>query len=163
MFTIADIREIAVQIERNGEAAYRQAAETVKDSAVSEIFTWMAEEEKVHRAFFSTMESSKPISDEQRELEIMGRQLLQEMVADQTFSLDEEMLLETDDFAGALTQAQTLEQDTILFYEFLLNLVSDDETRQQLELVIEEEKRHIEQLELMKVAGPESCRNLALV
>jgi rubrerythrin len=163
MFTLADIREIAVQIERNGEAAYRQAAETVKDSAVSEIFTWMAEEEKVHRAFFSTMESSKPISDEQRELEIMGRQLLQEMVADQTFSLDEEMLLETDDFAGALTQAQTLEQDTILFYEFLLNLVSDDETRQQLELVIEEEKRHIEQLELMKVAGPESCRNLALV
>jgi rubrerythrin len=163
MFTLADIREIAVQIERNGEAAYRQAAETVKDSAVSEIFTWMAEEEKVHRAFFSTMESSRPISDEQRELEIMGRQLLQEMVADQTFSLDEEMLLETDDFAGALTQAQTLEQDTILFYEFLLNLVSDDETRQQLELVIEEEKRHIEQLELMKVAGPESCRNLALV
>ncbi|MGD9343197.1 MAG: ferritin family protein [Desulfuromonadales bacterium] len=152
-----------MQIERNGEAAYRQAAETVKDSAVSEIFTWMAEEEKVHRAFFSTMESSRPISDEQRELEIMGRQLLQEMVADQTFSLDEEMLLETDDFAGALTQAQTLEQDTILFYEFLLNLVSDDETRQQLELVIEEEKRHIEQLELMKVAGPESCRNLALV
>ena len=163
MFTVADIREIAVQIEKNGEAAYRKAAEMVKDSAVSEIFIWMAEEEKVHRSFFKGIESSVPISEEQRELEVMGRQLLQEMVADQTFSLDKEMLVGTDDFVEALTQAQTLEQDTILFYEFLLNLVSDEEAREQLELVIEEEKRHIEQLEVMKATAPESCRNLALV
>ncbi len=163
MFTVADIREIAVQIEKNGEAAYRKAAALVKDSAVSDIFIWMAEEEKVHRTFFKGIESSTPISEEQRELEVMGRQLLQEMVADQTFSLDKEMLVETEDFTEALTQAQTLEQDTILFYEFLLNLVSDDETREQLELVIEEEKRHIEQLEEMKAAASESCRNLALI
>ena len=163
MFTMADIREIAVQIERNGEDAYRKAAASVKDSALREIFIRMAEEEKAHRAFFSTIESSEPISEEQRELEVMGRQLLQEMVADQTFSLDREMLAATDDLAEALSQAQTLEQDTIMFYEFLLNLVGDDEIRQQLELVIEEEKRHIEQLEVMKSAVPESCRNLALV
>ena len=162
MFTVADIREIAVQIEKNGEAAYRKAAEMVKDSAVREIFIWMAEEEKVHRSFFKGIEASEPITEEQRELEVMGRQLLQEMVADQTFSLDREMLVETDDFVEALTQAQMLEQDTIMFYEFLLNLVSDDETREQLELVIEEEKRHIEQLEVMKATAPESCENLAL-
>ncbi|MBT8329742.1 MAG: ferritin family protein [Desulfofustis sp.] len=163
MFTVADIREIAVQIEKNGEAAYRRAAEMVTDSAVSEIFIWMAEEEKVHRSLFNSIESIELITEEQRELEEMGRQLLQEMVADQTFSLDREMLLETEDFAEALAQAQTLEKDTIMFYEFLLNLVSDDETRQQLELVIEEEKRHIEQLEVMKATAPESCRNLAEV
>lgn len=163
MFTSADIREIAVQIEKNGEAAYRKAAEMVKDSAVGEIFIWMAEEERVHRSFFKSIESSELITEEQRELEEMGRQLLQEMVADQTFSMDREILVETDDFAEALSQAQTFEKDTIMFYDFLLNLVSDDETRQQLELVIEEEKRHIEQLELMKATAPESCRNLAVV
>jgi rubrerythrin len=123
----------------------------------------MAEEEKVHRSFFKSIESSELITEEQRELEEMGRQLLQEMVADQTFSMDREILVETDDFAEALSQAQTFEKDTIMFYDFLLNLVSDDETRQQLELVIEEEKRHIEQLELMKATAPESCRNLAVV
>ncbi len=163
MFTSADIREIAVQIEKNGEAAYRKAAEMVKDSSVSEIFIWMAEEERVHRSFFKSIESSELITEEQRELEEMGRQLLQEMIADQTFSMDREILVETDDFAEALSQAQTFEKDTIMFYDFLLNLVSDDETRQQLELVIEEEKRHIEQLELMKATAPESCRNLAVV
>ena len=163
MFTVADIREIAVQIEKNGEAAYRQAAGMVKDKAVSEIFAWMAEEEKRHGAFFTAIASDEPLSEEQRELEKMGRQLLQEMVVDQTFSLDKEMLLKTEDFEEALTQAQVLEQDTIMFYEFLLNLVSDEESRQQLQQVIEEEKRHVEQLGEMKAAGPESCRNLALV
>ena len=123
----------------------------------------MAEEEKRHGAFFTALDSDEALSEEQRELEKMGRQLLQEMVADQTFSLDKEMLLKTEDFEEALTQAQILEQDTIMFYEFLLNLVSDEESRQQLQQVIEEEKRHVEQLGEMKAAGPESCRNLALV
>ena len=163
MFTVADIREIAVQIEKNGEAAYRKAAAMVKDRAVGEIFLWMAEEEKRHGDFFAKIDSAEPVSEEQRELEMMGRQLLQEMVADQTFSLDREMLLKTDEFEEALSQAQVLEKDTIMFYEFLLNLVSDDPTRQQLEQVIEEEKRHVEQLGEMKAAGPDSCRNLALV
>ena len=162
MFTVADIREIAVQIERNGEAAYRAAAEIIKDSAIRDIFIWMAEEEKHHAAFFSRIASAEPLSEEQQELEKMGRQLLQEMVADQTFSLDKEMLLKTTDFEEALTQAQLLEKDTIMFYEFLLNLVSDEEARLQLEQVIEEEKRHVEQLGEMKAAGPDSCRNLAL-
>ena len=162
MFTVADIREIAVQIEKNGEAAYRAAAEIIKDSAIRDIFIWMAEEEKHHAAFFSKIDSAEPLSEEQQELEKMGRQLLQEMVADQTFSLDKEMLIKTASFEEALTQAQQLEQDTIMFYEFLLNLVSDEEARLQLEQVIEEEKRHVEQLGEMKAAGPDSCHNLAL-
>jgi rubrerythrin len=162
MFTVADIREIAVQIEKNGEAAYRAAAQSISDSVVSDIFTWMAEEEKHHATFFSKIDSAEPLSKEQLELEKMGRQLLQDMVADQTFSLDREMLLKTADFEEAITQAQLLEQDTIMFYEFLLNLVSDEEARLQLEQVIKEEKRHVEQLGEMKAAGPESCRNLAL-
>jgi len=163
MFTIADIREIAVQIEKNGESAYRQAAEAVSDLTVKEIFNWMAEEEKHHASFFSTIESKEALTEEQLELEKMGRQLLQEMVSDQTFSLDKEMLVQTEDFKEALSQAQLLEQDTVMFYEFLLNLVSDPAAREQLEKVIREENRHIEQLEEMKASGPESCRNLALV
>jgi rubrerythrin len=163
MFTVADIREIAVQIEKNGESAYRQAAEAVSDSTVSEIFIWMADEEKRHASFFADIESDDVLTGEQLELERMGRQLLQEMVADQTFSLDKEMLLQTEDFNEALSQAQLLEQDTVMFYEFLLNLVTDPAARDQLEKVIAEEKRHIKQLGEMKEAGPDSCRNLALV
>ncbi len=162
MFTVADIREIAVQIERNGEAAYRQAAQMLSDPAVSAIFTWMAEEEKRHGQWFSLIGPDEVLSEEQQEVEKMGRKLLQQIVADQTFSLDRDMLLNTPDFDGALAQAQTFEQDTILFYEFLSSLVEDEGARRQLQTIIEEEKRHLEQLAEIKKAGPGS-KNLALV
>jgi len=163
MFTVDDIREIAIQIEKNGEAAYREAARSVKDAAVRDVFLWMAEEEKRHAGFFSSFESGGTLTEEQAEMERMGRQLLQEMVADQTFSLDTEMLVKTTDFKDALTHAQAFEQDTIAFYEFLKNLVEEEDAKKQLEAVILEEQRHVEQLEEMKAAGPESCRNLALL
>lgn len=163
MFTVADIREIAIQIEKNGEAAYRQAAESVKDAAVRDVFLWMADEEKRHATWFSSFKSEETLTEEQLELEKMGRQLLQEMVADQTFSLEKEMLLNTSDFDEALAQAQTFEGDTVTFYEFLINLVSDEGAKKQLETIILEEMRHIDQLGEMRDAGPESCRNLALV
>ena len=163
MFSVADIREIAVQIERNGEAAYRQAAELVSDQTIAEIFNWMADEEKRHALWFSTIEAAEALSEEQVELEQMGRQLLQEMVADQTFSLDKKLLAQTPAFAEALEQARLFEKDTVMFYEFLLNLISEEQPRQELERVIREEQRHIDQLEEMKAAGPEACRNLALV
>lgn len=163
MFTLADIREIAIQIEKNGEAAYRQAAASVKDTAVRDAFLWMAEEEKKHAQFFSSFESDETLTEEQLELEKMGRQLLQEMVADQTFSLEQDMLVKSADYDEALAQAQVFESDTVTFYEFLKNLVADEKAKNQLEIVILEEKRHIEQLAEMRDAGPESCRNLALV
>lgn len=163
MFTVADIREIAIQIEKNGEAAYREAADSVKDSTVRDVFLWMAEEEKKHARWFASFKSNEALTEEQLELEKMGRQLLQEMVADQTFSLEKEMLVNSSDFDDALAQAQTFERDTAMFYEFLLNLVSDEQVKKQLEVIILEEKRHIEQLGEMRGAGPESCRNLALV
>jgi rubrerythrin len=162
MFRVADIRQIAVQIEKNGAAAYRQAAEQVSDQAVAEIFNWMADEEQRHAQWFSSIETAEPLTGEQFELEQMGRQLLQEMVADQTFSLDKKLLVQTPAFAEALEQAKLFEKDTVMFYEFLLTLISEEQPRQELERVIGEEKRHIDQLEEMQAAGPRACRNLAL-
>jgi len=162
MFTIADIREIAIQIEKNGEEAYRQAAEAVSDPAICEIFTWMADEEKRHGQWFATLTSTDPLTEEQLELEKMGRQLLQEMVGDQTFSLDQKLLADTTEFGDALAQSKAFEQDTIMFYEFLLNLINDEQARAQLDTIIKEERRHIKQLEEMSKCGPD-CSNLALI
>lgn len=161
MFRVVDIREIAVQIEKNGEAAYRQAAATATDQAIAGIFTWMADEERRHGQWFASIEVAEPQSGEQVELEQMGKQLLQEMVADQTFSLDSSLLIRTSEFSEALEQSKQFEQDTVIFYEFLLNLISDDQARLELEKIIQEEQRHIRQLDEMRTAGPEACRNLA--
>jgi rubrerythrin len=162
MFTIADIREIAIQIERNGEAAYRKAAELAVEPGLAEIFIWMADEEKRHAEWFEKIQSDQPLTDEQRELEKMGRQLLQEMIADQTFSLEQYELQQTRDFSQMLAQSKTFEEDTILFYEFLQTMISDSEANAQLNVIISEERRHYQQLGEMETAGGRPCPNLAL-
>jgi len=162
MFTVADIREIAIQIERNGEEAYRQAAEMAADPGLAEIFLRMAEEERRHAAWFESIQSDQPLTDEQMALEKMGRQLLQEMVADQTFSLERKRLQQSRDFSEMLSQSKVFEQDTILFYEFLQTMITDRETHRQLDTVIAEERRHFRQLGEMEASGGGSCENLAL-
>ena len=162
MFTVADIREIAIQIERNGEDTYRQAAEMTADPGLADIFLWMAEEERHHAEWFESIRSDQALTGEQVALEKMGRQLLQEMVADQTFSLERKSLQQSRDFLEMLSQSKIFEQDTILFYEFLQTMITDREAHRQLDTVIAEERRHLRQLAEMEASGGSSCANLAL-
>ncbi|PID41120.1 MAG: hypothetical protein CR981_04665 [Proteobacteria bacterium] len=148
MFTIADIRDIAVQIERNGEKTYRLASRIAADPEVAELLSWMAEEEKKHGQWFeNNIISDAPLTEEQRELEQMGRQLLQEMVAGQTFSLDEKELVGAGSLKEMLGLAKGFEKDTILFYEFLKGIVGDEQTEEQLDRIIAEEQKHFEYLQ----------------
>lgn len=150
MFTVDDIREIAVQIEQNGEQTYRRAAHVYAGKKeVGELFARMADEEQQHAQWFSSISSVRELEDAQRELELMGRRLLKEMVADQTFSLDQQCLERSENLLETLAQSRMFEEDTILFYEFLLGIVDEDETRARIDAIIAEERRHVEQIVAM--------------
>ena len=149
MFTIGDIRNIAIQIERNGEKSYRKAAEAAEDAALADVFNRMADEEKRHAEWFASIEGGREMSDEQRELEAVGKSILQEMVKDRTFSLEEEELGAIDNFLDLLTKSQGFERDTILFYEMLSGFIEDAQTLDQLGRIIDEEKRHQQELEAL--------------
>ena len=153
MFTVADIRDIAIQIEQNGEKAYRQASRMVADPHIAELFVFMADEERRHAQWFAALQSDKPLTEEQREIEEMGRGLLKEMIAGQTFSLEHEELLRVESFEEMVRQSKSFEQDTILFYQFIRGVLDDDEACRQIELIIAEEQRHFELLAELKAAG----------
>ncbi|MEE4167253.1 MAG: ferritin family protein [Desulfocapsaceae bacterium] len=153
MFTIADIRDIAIQIEENGEKAYRQASQEAADPEIAEMFAWMADEEKRHARWFATIESDKTLSEEQQALEEMGRGLLKEMIADQTFSMEHQELLAVKTFQEMVVQSKSFEQDTILFYQFIKGVLDDEDACRQIDLIIAEEKRHIERLAELEEAG----------
>jgi rubrerythrin len=153
MFTIADIRDIAIQIEQNGEKAYRQASQQVTDSKIAEIFTWMADEEKRHAQWFASIDADKQLTEEQQALEEMGRGLLKEMIAGQTFSMEHKELLQSKTFQETVIQSKSFEKDTILFYQFLKGVLDDDDACRQIELIIAEEQNHFERLTEMEEAG----------
>ena len=143
MFTLADIRDIAIQIERNGEATYQRASEAVVDSKIALVLRWMANEERHHAKYFASLAPDQPLSPEQSEIEAMGRALLQDMVRDKTFSLDQESLNSVENLGEMFKQSLLFEQDTVLFYEFLRDIVDDAATKRLLDTIIKEEQHHV--------------------
>lgn len=150
MFTLNDIRNIAIQIERNGEKVYREAGKKADDPQIAHIFYWMADEEMRHAEWFRALQVSPRTSLEHDEIETMGRSLLQEMMKNQTFSLETEQLQAVMNISDLLTLSLEFERDTILFYEMLRAFIEEDETVEQLNAIIAEEHGHVEQLERMK-------------
>ncbi len=151
MFTIADIRNIALQIEKNGEQTYRDAAATCTSDKVKELFENMAEDERRHGEWFAEIQADKPLTEEQREMEAVGRTLLQEMVKNQTFSLKHEELMSSSELEDLINQSSVFEKDTIMFYEMLSGFIDDPGAMKELKKIIDEEKGHLTQLaELME-------------
>lgn len=158
MFTIGDIRNIAIQIEKNGEETYRKASKAAKDPEVAAMLAWMAEEEKHHAGWFTRLQSNKPLTKEQQEMESVGRTLLQDMIKGNNFLLDESELQNAKNVEEVIARSKTFELDTILFYEFLIGFLDDQEAIEQLRKIIEEERNHIKQLERMASSRPcDSC------
>jgi rubrerythrin len=157
MFTIEDIRNIAIQIEKNGEETYRNASKAAKDPEVAKILAWMADEERHHAQWFSGLKSNTRLTPEQQEMEIMGRTLLQDMIKGNNFLIDENELQNAKTVEEVIARSKTLELDTILFYEFLINFLDDQEAIVQLKRIIAEERNHIKQLEC--IDNPKSCES----
>ena len=153
MFTLSDIRNIAVQIEENGEQTYRRAAERSVDPERKRLFTWMADEERGHAEEFAAIQADAPLTPEQAELEAMGRELLQDIVRSQTFSLQGRQLAEADDQEELIAQSIEFEQDTIDFYEFLASFLDDPRAVEQMRRIIDQEREHVRQLEAVRAEG----------
>jgi len=158
MFTVADIRNIAIQIEHNGEATYRRAAELADDMLIVQALLWMADEEARHARWFEQIRSDKPLTEEQKEMENIGRVLLQEMVKGNNFLLDVEELRRAKTVKEVLIRSKAFEEDTVLFYEFLLGFMDDEEAAEQLRKIITEEKNHVKKLiEIEPECAQETC------
>ena len=149
MFTLADICNIAIQIEQNGAETYLNASKTVKNPELAEVLAWMAGEEEKHARWIESIKSDKELTAEQMEMEAVGKSLLLEIVKSNTFSLDSKVLKDTSELNGLIMQSIEFEQDTILFYEILLDLLDNVETIEKLKMIIGEEQNHIKKLEVM--------------
>ena len=146
MFTIADLRSIAEQIERNGAATYRKAGKMATDPELKHLLNWMADEEQRHLQWFEQLSAPSQATCGMAELENMGRALLQEIMTQQTFSLDEHQLNQSDSIADLLAKSKEFEEDTILFYELLRDFLHDEQTVRKLDLIIAEEREHVHRL-----------------
>jgi rubrerythrin len=153
VFEIKEILELAIRLEKNGEATYRKAMASCSDESINALLQWMADEEVNHREWFAALKADLDGGVKNPFIEEMGRQVFKDLVGGQSFSLKEVDFSKVGSTHELIPIFIEFEQDTVLFYELIAPFIEDEKTRGHLQRIIAEENRHIERLREFKKAG----------
>jgi rubrerythrin len=150
MFTAREILDLAIQLEENGEAVYREAARKASNPDISELLLWMAEEEVKHTRWFTELKQEIETYSINPFMEEMSRKVFGGLLGDKSFSHREVNFSEVDRIEDLIHIFIEFEKDTVLFYETLVPFIEDNHTLQYVTKIIAEENNHIQKLhELM--------------
>jgi rubrerythrin len=141
MFSVLEILDLAIQLEKNGESVYRNAVDKITKSDLASLLIWMADEEARHMRWFFEIHSINPFMEE------MGRKVFSGILGDKSFShkeVDFSRVDRQDDLIGIFIE---FEKDTILFYETLIPFIEDNDTLENIAKIIAEENDHIKKLQ----------------
>jgi rubrerythrin len=150
MFSLEEILDLGIRIEKNGEKFYRQAQNKVALEELKILLTRLADDEVEHVVFFTRKKEALKSKPEDPEVEKQASAILQEILGDQTFSLKEANPADLKTIDDLLNLAIEFEKDTLLFYEMLTALTTRDDTLKGLQEVIAEENRHVAMLQGFK-------------
>lgn len=146
MFNPKEVLDIAIRIEKNGEAVYRSAIQQVSDNDLKETLQWMADEETQHIEFFTLLKNTVQTTPGIIADELSG-DMLKGLIGDQSFSLKDVDFSQVRDVDALIHIFIEFENDGIIFYEMLKPFVKNQDTLDHLQKIIDEENRHIQKLE----------------
>jgi rubrerythrin len=151
-FNADEVFEMAEQMERNGAAFYRAAAQTAQDSASRERLLGFAVMEEEHERTFASIKAklagagpSVSTFDPDGEAALY----LQAMVAGKVFDWKSDattLLAGTDSLADIYWIAIGLEKDSIAFYTGVKEMIPEHQGKDKIDFIIREEMGHINTL-----------------
>jgi rubrerythrin len=147
VFEIKEILDLAIRIEKNGEATYRRAIASSATSELAAMLEWMAAEEAQHGQWFAELKAALDTGIRNLFLEKMSRELFDDLVGSQSFSLKEVDFTQITGLDELVSIFIEFERDTVLFYEMIMPFIEDGGTRAHLQTIIAEENRHIARLQ----------------
>jgi len=148
-----EIFQIAQQVERNGAEVYKEAAQLTDDEELSRMFFQLAKWEKEHEKTFLEMQkllcekSTDRGSFNSKQYMSSNPQALANLAS---FAIKKDAasaLAECKNISEILEQSIKIEKDTIVFFKGLKDYAPDLYTKDQIGLIIKEEKRHVSILE----------------
>lgn len=146
MFLIADIIELAIQIEQNAEKVYRNALKKISDPKFVSILQWLADEEVEHARWFQQLKKTVQTEIKDPAVAAMGKSILSDALGSQSFSLKESDFSDMRQLQDLISLAVEFEKDKVIFYKMLRPFIADGETLDFLENIIAEETQHIQEL-----------------
>ena len=154
MFGINEILDIAIRLEKNSEAVYREAVDSISKPEIAAALEWMADEEVKHAQWFDGLRDTTFIKSGAASLETLNADFLKTIIGGQTFSLDDVDFADIEQLSDLLDVFIESEKDGIMFYEMLMPFIRDEGTRTMLEHIIAEERHHIETLKEFIAPAP---------
>ncbi len=146
-FSMCDVMQTAVEVEKNGEKFYKTLAERADNPAATKLFEALASEEKKHIAVFQEIQESvnrKPLvcefDDETKQYinalagEVFTKEKLDAVLKKKNMSAED-----------AIRHAADFEKSSILFFSELRDLVELHDAK-VIDLMIEQEKAHLTKL-----------------
>ena len=146
MFSATEILDLAIKLEKNGEAVYRDAIGKVGNIELVPLLEWMADEEVKHADWFADLKHNLETSNQNPFAEEMSRELFNEMLGEKNFSLKDVDFSTIENIEELIAVFIEFEKDSIIFYEVLKPFVEDPDARDYLQKIIDEEKHHIDRL-----------------
>jgi rubrerythrin len=150
MFSLHEIYDLGIRIEKNGELFYRKAIKRFSDERLKSLLARLVDDEVKHQEFFARKKEALKDKPEDLEMEETASAIFQDILGDQTFSLKETNPSDLKSEEELLNLAIEFEKDTVIFYEMLTPLVTGSQTLNGLEEIVQEEKRHIEMLQALQ-------------
>jgi len=152
-FSIQEIIEIAIEIEKNGEAFYRTLAESANTARLRDLFKYLSEEEKKHKVRFEEILKSVggyQISEIYYATEYMG--YMKALADERVFTKDvfaPDIVKSLQSSKEALDLAIGFEKDSIIFLHEMQDMVNEPE-RKTVQKLLDEEREHIRRLSEIK-------------
>ena len=147
MFFANELLDMAIKLENNGEAVYRDAIEKVSKPELVSLLEWMADEEVKHADFFSDLKLKIETERENPFMAEMSHELFDDLLGDKNFSLKEIDFSSIENSDELIAIFIEFEKDSVIFYKVLEPFVEDLVALEQLKKIIDEENRHIQHLQ----------------
>lgn len=149
--TGADLVDLAVQTETRGEQFYRQAAEQASDGQAKDLFTYLADQEVRHKQVFQGL-GANIVSTEIDDTSWDEAMAYIEATVDSAFFGKDDAPIRAvpkgATVAEMIRKAISFEQQTLLYFYTLRDLVQSP-NRRLVDEIVEEERSHVRRLAAM--------------
>ncbi|MCP4727766.1 MAG: ferritin family protein, partial [bacterium] len=140
-YSLCDLIELAVNIEREGVEFYEILARYAKSSKTRDLFKELADDERNHERFFRNLKNLYNISEKEAVEDEDMTKLIEQITHHNVFPE-----LKPDKIGGfhplsAIKIGMKTEKSTIKFYKRLLKSIKDENSRTALKQLINEEEK----------------------
>lgn len=153
-FSVQEVIEIAIEIEKNGVSFYTSLSKLAKTDTLKELFKYLTDEEKKHiERFHEILRSSGgyQVSELYYVTEYMG---YMKAIADENVFRNDistsELIKDIKGEKDAVELAIRFEKESILFLHEMLDIIDQTQDNAPIQRLLDEEREHLRRLTLIK-------------